>query len=218
LDADEERFDAFLIPTAAFLTTALVMGGSSFDLSPALWLDLAALPLLLISVVRLAARRTRWSVVWLLVVMGGAIAVALAQLAPLPPEVWGRMGGRDLIADVYRAAGVIPPARPLSLDPDLTWRTLAGFAPPLALFCAAATLRDGARRVLAGLVVLVGLGSVVMAMTQKASGAEQITGIFANRNHQGTLLACCIPLAAMCCIRPWASPGGSGAKRTTTST
>lgn len=133
-------------------------------------------------------------------------ALVLAQLVPLPPNVWAAIPGHAVYAEIADAGGAVT-WRPLSLTPDLTRNALFALLPATAAGLAMCYLgfRDSARLVEA--IVAVGLASAVLGLMQVAAGNDALrlyhatsegapVGLFANRNHQAALLACTLPLAA----------------------
>lgn len=141
-----------------------------------------------------------------------AVAVVMlpsVQLIPLPPTIWTYLPGRELIANIYRDAGIAMPWQPLSVAQARTWNALFSLAAPMAMLILvlSADMRTQ-RRIL---LILIGLGFIsgIIGMLQ-AIGPEngplyfyRITnqgvsvGLFANRNHQAAFLATMFPLIAV---------------------
>jgi O-antigen ligase len=153
-----------------------------------------------------------------LTLLAAGVAVIIAQLIPLPPELWRNLPGHGTVADAYRAAEIAPPWLPISLAPGATWDALLGVVSPAAVFIATLTLDTGGRRMLAAAILAVVLVSVGLGMLQLIGGAESplriyaitnpgsAVGFFANRNHLGSFLATSLPLAA-CLAARWAGRG-----------
>jgi len=143
--------------------------------------------------------------------------VPLAQLLPLPPSLWAGLPGRDAPAAIFQLVGAQDEWHPISLTPRNTLFSLLLLLPPYAAFIAATTLgaRARARSVIvflaaSGLSVAVG---IIQVATHGAaldffgsSHRGNLIGFFANRNHQGVMLAiaACFSIAAVHRhIRPW---------------
>lgn len=214
--------DWFPALAVAFLAVALVCGGSSTSAVSAGIVRVCAVPVLALSVWRMARRPTASGAAWPIVILTAAAAVIIAQLIPLPPALWSRLPGHQLAANVYTAAELPAPWLPISLMPDATWSALLGLFPPAAMLAATLTLGTGERRILAAAVVVLVMISVGLGMLQLATGVDSplrpysitnptsAVGYFANRNHQATLLATSLPLVAYLATR-WAGPGGARA-------
>ena len=209
-EAAGRGFDIFVIPAAAYLAAALVVGGSSTMLVPGAALELAALPLLAVAAMRLAYRGVRPAARWPLLLAGLALLVPLLQLIPLAPGLWATIPGHEVVGATLDLARVERQAMPASLSPDATWSALFGLAPPLALFSATLTLPDRERRILAGVVAVLALASIGLIVFQRFGGEGRTlfgildlgatngaAGFFANRNHQATLLTVAAPLAVL---------------------
>lgn len=129
------------------------------------------------------------------------------QLVPLPYEVWTKLPGRQLLAEIDAAAGVGPQWRPLSMVPQGTENALYSLFVPAAVLCLGAQLsRDDLFKlvplllsfaILSGLVgLLQAIGSASSLYFYKVTNFGSAVGLFANRNHQALLLAMTFPLLA----------------------
>ncbi len=123
----------------------------------------------------------------------------LAQLAPLDDALWRGLPGREMAAQVYALAGVHG-AHPFSLTASQTLFGAGMVFPGLAAFLATLGLdRRGRQRMvilflaLAGISVLAGLAQLSSRGTlvdfYGSPHKAQLTGFFANRNHQALMLA-----------------------------
>ncbi len=144
----------------------------------------------------------------------------LAQLVPLPPGLWSGLPGHGVYAEVARRTGSVG-WRPLTVSPDLTLNAISGLVPATAAGLAALMLDLRGRIRLAQVVVGISCASAVLGLVQLASGgtafhlfrtssADSAVGLFANRNHQAALMACCLPLVAALAtirLREGAAPG-----------
>jgi O-antigen ligase len=130
----------------------------------------------------------------------------LAQLIPLPPEIWQTLPGQGLRIEALKLVGAEGSLQPLSLSPVATLYTaLVGVIFTSLAFLSYSLPRQQAEyllRFMFGWIVvgmLVGFGQVA---TQGAAfkfyrfahdGA--LIGFFANKNHMGSLIAASVPLS-----------------------
>jgi hypothetical protein len=191
------RADEFQQPVVVFASLA-VIGAALWPLDFAAWRDARAL----------------------LLGIGFIHALLLVQLAPIPPSMWARLPGHELYAAVANQtrSGVW---RPATISPDLTLSAIGGLLPATAVALLALTLDFRRRLRLAQLVVGIACASALLGLVQIASGgnslhlyrtssADSAVGLFANRNHQGVLMALCLPVVAALAtirLREGAAPG-----------
>lgn len=158
----------------------------------------------------------------MLLVLGALwFVLLLLQLVPLPPALWSALPGREVAATGFELRGEPLPWLPLSLAPAETMAVLPAMLVPLAVIACMLVL--GAYRsrwciaaLLAGTVISVLLGAV-----QISQGGPYLfpihndgaTGLFANSNHQGTLLLLSIPFLAALIGRERKSRGKEGSGR-----
>lgn len=141
----------------------------------------------------------------------GLMAVLIAlQLVPLPPGIWSSLPGRAPLLDTYAALGTEPGWRPLNMVPYLGWNSLFSLVVPVAALLAFARLHwIDRRRVLLviGAIALVSALFAVIQISGEPGGPFYLyaitnpttgVGLFANRNHQGFLLATTIPILVAC--------------------
>lgn len=143
----------------------------------------------------------------------GAFAVlfvlALLHVIPLPPALWQSLAGRDDSVEVEKLAGLSDVWRPLTLAPMNGWHALLSLFVPLAVLLLGIQLnRDDLFRLLPLLIALAGASGLLGLLQaigdpQSALYFYRITnngsavGLFANRNHAATLLACLFPMLAV---------------------
>lgn len=188
-----------------FLFACLLLGGSPQGIWRNLLLQWGGAALLVW--VLLARQRSEpTGAARLLLWLGGAwFGLALLQLVPLPPEVWSSLPGRNAAVEGFTLRGESLPWLPLSMAPSATAAILPVMVVPLAI--AAAILLLGAYRsrwCIAALVSGTCL-SVLLGAVQLSSGGPYLyphynignaTGLFANSNHQATLLLATLPFLA----------------------
>lgn len=155
---------------------------------------------------------------WFLVFAGLVTGLVALHLVPLPPAVWQALPGRDLVADIDRAAGLGDVWRPLTLAPAATRNALFSLSIPLAAGLLMIQLDGEERAALLGVIVLFALASLALAVLQlSAPGAQGLwpyritndrlpVGLFSNRNHSSVFLAAMLPVLAVWAQMPTRSP------------
>ena len=201
------QWSSVAIAAVALLAFSVVFGGASREHALRLALvELAALPLFVFAAGRIA-RESLWQQHRLaLGLLAAMAALPLAQLVPLPPAVWTRLPGRESLVLALDLVRVSPGWSPLTLVPDLTWRSALALLPAIAMFLAILTVPPGVRKRLTILYILAAVVSVLLGAAQLASGGERlypwettsagsVNGFFANRNHLATFLLMTLPFA-----------------------
>lgn len=193
----------------AFLCLVFVTGGASR-------IDVQSLPILrpfsvLMCAIALMSLRThhlegRRS---LFAAFAIALVLALTHVTPLPPSIWQALPGRGELIAVDSLTGLKDQWRPLTIAPANGWHAFASLFAPLAVLLLGVQLgRDDLRRLLP---LVIGLGAIsgLVGLLQVISDPQgplylyRITnngaavGLFSNRNHAATLLACLFPLLAV---------------------
>ena len=199
------QWDAVAIASAVLLALSFVFGGASRDHALRLAIvELAALPLLVMAAGRLI-RTGHWREhQFALGLLAAMAAIPLVQLIPLPPAVWTGLPGRDQLVLALDLAGLQPAWAPLTLTPDLTWRSALALVPPAAMFMAALTISPLQRARLVGLCLAAAVVGILLGVAQMASGSERLypwettgagamTGFFANRNHLASMILAVLP-------------------------
>nr|WP_314445187.1 O-antigen ligase family protein [uncultured Sphingomonas sp.] len=193
------------LPVPLFLFACLMLGGNQQGIWRNLLLQLGGLAL--IGWALLARRRSHPTAAGRLLLWLGILwfALALLQLIPLPPQWWSPLPGREVVVEGFRLRGEALPWLPLTLSPSGTLSTLPIMAVPLGIVAAVVVL--GAYRsrwVMTALVIGTCL-SVLLGAVQLSQGgpylypnynAGKATGLFANSNHQATLLLATLPFLA----------------------
>lgn len=194
-----------LLPVLLVLLVACWLGGgvTADDTSIDEWLQLLALPVLLLAVLVLVAQDSPLPVRWGMAAVLLIAAVPALQLLPLPTSIWALPSARGaLVADLAVAGVTVAPH--WSLAPYATERSLWALLPALAAFLAACALPTWQRRrLLQGVVVLIAC-NVVFAFFQAGLPPDSplrlyqdfsngFGGLLVNTNHQAT--ACIIGMA-----------------------
>jgi O-antigen ligase len=186
---------------AGLLTLTFITGGSSKP-SVASLMILRPAALLAVGFALATIRIEHVKAYWPLIALCLAVLLLTAShLIPLPPSIWQALPGRQIIADIDAAAGLEGVWRPLSMVTDGTWNALYSLSVPVAVLLLVIQLdrKDHLKLLLLiiGLCLLSGLVGVLQASGQdirlyQVSSAN--AGLFANRNHQGVMLALLLPM------------------------
>lgn len=199
------RVNALFALTVALMLAALLLGGASrLNELRLAFVELAALPLLVVVGIAMLDRpslATSKTAVWLL---AAVVAVPLIQLIPLPPGLWGKIPGREQSVLALELLNENPAWAPLSISPDLTWKNALALLPPVAMFLAVRYLDNRQRTHLLCIVLAFTALSILFGAAQIVGGIDDLypwpttnigtfAGFFANRNHMATLVLIAIP-------------------------
>lgn len=203
----------------AYLFACIVMGGSAQGMFTNLALQLIAIAILVwafLTRTPLKGSKPARMLGWL---AAAAVAIVLLQLIPLPPAIWTKLPGRQMVVDGFALLGQRLPWMPLSLAPADTIATAMAMLPPLAML--ALILRLGAYRdswLLIALLIATFI-SVALGVMQIQTGngpylypqanLHTASGLFANANHMATLLLVSIPFLVALGVRRWRKMPGS---------
>ena len=203
------RWSPAALALAALLVLVFATGGASrADVASLAVLRPAATGFLFLGLYWL--RPEHWRANRFLLGWAAAITlVALAQLVPLPSQVWQALPGRALIADIDRVVGLGDIWRPLTMTPAATRNAFWSLMPPLACLVLAVQLDRREHQQVMALIIGIGLMSALLAMLQLLGDPRGplylydftnngiAVGLFANRNHQALLLAALLPMLAV---------------------
>ena len=146
---------------------------------------------------------------YLFALAAAILVLTVIHLVPLPPVIWERLPGHDLVRAIDAAAGMSGQWRPLSLVPSKTVNALYALSVPVATLILAAQLTIEERiRILYVLLTLSSVSAIVgllqaagipFSLYHSVSAPQTIeaAGLFANQNHQAALLATTIPMLAV---------------------
>lgn len=193
---------------AVLLAFSFLFGGASrlHEMRLAL-VELAALPLLVMTATAWL-KREQWPGSQLaLGLMTGLILIPIIQLIPLPVSVWSHIPGHAEIALALDLTQIKAGWLPLSLTPELTWHSLLALIPPVAMFLAVLVRGPDLGRGLIWISMAFCLVCAVVGAAQVAgvdrlylwptTDRGMVTGLFANRNHLATLCLATLPFASV---------------------
>lgn len=194
---------------AAFLLLVFLCGGASrIDVQSLLILRPASIlvcALAAMTLTREQIRRHRG----LLAAATVLFLLAALHLIPLPPALWQSLPGREAAIAIDALAGLNEVWRPLTLTPMNGWHALVALFAPLAVLLLGIQLGKEDRYRLLPLVLGLGALSGLIGLLQvignprgplyfyRITNHGAAVGLFANRNHAATLLACLFPMLAV---------------------
>lgn len=202
------QWNAIASATAVLLAFSFFFGGASrLNELRLAFVELAALPLLVLLAARAVSPRPLEISNFAVGIVALTAAVPLVQLIPLPASVWTSLPGRDQAALALELAGITATWSQLSLTPDETWRAFLALVPPIVMFGGVIACSGAIRlKLIYGLLIFT-VASVLFAAAQAAAGeqlyiwpttsAGTVVGFFANRNHLATLCLLSLPFAAV---------------------
>ena len=196
----------------AYLFACIVMGGSAQGILSNLALQLLGLAILVWAFVARAPVKASRPARYLGRIAALAVLIVVVHLIPLPPMLWTNLPGRQLVVDGFGLLGQPLPWMPLSLAPADTTATAMALLPPLAMLAlilrlnayrdswlAIALLAATAISVALGVMQIQGSGPYLYPLANIGTAS----GLFANANHQATLLLIAIPLLVALAARRW---------------
>lgn len=187
--------------------------------APLIWGSIVPLPLLVMEVAALVLLAswfwqpipTESPLSWpVRIFLAALLLLPLAQLLPVPLELWASLPGRALYANALQQANVPGLGyewRAISLIPTTTEFSSLALLPPLAVFVVAIHLP--ARQLLKLVWVFLGIavGEALLGLVQYGDGIASpfrfgqalsgisATGTYINRNHLAGLLEMALPIA-----------------------
>lgn len=204
----------------AFLAILCLAGGASqADVSGQIVVRAAAW-VLLVAALLFGDRPDFRPVGPVLFLLLGAMALALLQLAPLPPSWWLALPGRAIFADAALASGQVQPWRPWSIVPGATVNAASSLIVPLVVLLLAAGLAERERRWLPGILLGLVTAEMLIGLMQLSGGGPanpflrgnvgQVSGTLANRNHYALVLGFGCLLAPLWAFAEGRRPGWRG--------
>ncbi|MFN3620625.1 O-antigen ligase family protein [Sphingorhabdus sp.] len=140
--------------------------------------------------------------------MFAALALQLFHISPFSSMFSTDTPTEQIMSAVNLELGVSSGLRPLALVPDSTMNAIFSLAVPFAALLLGCQLTRSERALLLPIMLIIGFFSGVWGLLQVTGGSQNslylyaltndgaAVGLFANRNHQATLLACMFPMLA----------------------
>lgn len=156
--------------------------------------------------------------VWIIAL--AALALALIQLLPLPPEIWTALPGRGPLFEASAASGQMQTWRPWSIVPSATVNSASSLVVPLTALMLMASLRETEGPMVPGALLTVVAASAMVGLIQFSGSTlnnpfindttGQVSGSFANRNHFALFIALGCLLAPVWVFTGARRPGWRG--------
>jgi O-antigen ligase len=201
------QWDSVALAASVLLAFSFAFGGAAQGHALRLALvELASLPLLVLSSRRLISSGLWHEHRFSLGLLAAVVAIPLGQLFPMPPAFWTNLPGRDQMVLALELVRIEPGWVPLSVTPDRTLASALALAPPIALFLGVLTMQPLHRERLVQFCIIAAVASIALGAAQLATGrlyfwdwveAGQIRGFFANRNHMASFLLTILPFAVV---------------------
>jgi len=202
-------------PALVLVAGAVILGGAgSQHPIVALFVTLLALLVVATGFDRLfspAHDRIDRVAMWL---CGLLVVLVLIQIVPLPPALWQRMRGREIVMAVDSALGRAS-WRPLSLAPDLTLDIALALIAPVVAFGIGRSRSAIERLQLIRLIIGIAIAGALLGLGQLATGPDgglsiwttshigSGVGWFVNRDHQAAFLLVAIVFGGVPGVLPF---------------
>lgn len=194
---------------SAFLVLVFLLGGSSHkDVQSLAILRPASILLCALALTTLHFKDVnQYRAIFLL--FGMIVMLTVFYLVPLPPAIASFFQPLDLVRSINAEIGITTNGQAISADPTESWDTLYSLATPMAVLLLAVQLPDRDKYRLLPLLIVLSCISGVLGILQLLSSptgplyfynithSGSAVGLFANRNHSATLLACVFPMLAV---------------------
>jgi O-Antigen ligase len=194
---------------AIFLTIVFATGGSARnDVQSLIILNPVSLLVCALAVASIRRSHLRENVV-LLTAFGAAVILSMSHIAPLPPALWQSRSGLDEVAMVQQLIGGKLEWKSWTPSFSSGLQATLALAAPLAVLLLGVQLgADDKSRLLPLLIALAtfsGFVGLLQAISDpngplyfyRTTNNGSAVGLFANRNHAATLLACLFPMLAV---------------------
>lgn len=146
---------------------------------------------------------------WLMLGFASVVLITLAHLIPLPPAIWQSFPGRSEVVRIDELAKLGDVWRPITLTPINGWHSFVSLFVPLTIILFGIQLNRAELfrllPILIGLGALSGLLGIIQVIGDprgplylyRITNNGSAVGLFSNRNHAATLLACLFPMLAV---------------------
>lgn len=197
-----------------YLLLCLLLGGSTSGGAIAnAGLQLAGIALVLLVLVSGKPLKFVRTERHLILIGAGILLIGFAQLIPVPPSLWTRLGGRDEVAQGFTLMRTPMPWLPVSLWPAATVSALVAIIPGFAIIILIVFGGQGSLRLFTWSLIVLTAISFLIGFGQLAGGQQsslyfyqntnrdQLVGFFANSNHLATLGTMALPFLAALAAR-----------------
>jgi hypothetical protein len=195
---------------SVWIVSILLLGGAGFPSPPfQSYFATSSLVIIGVGLWRLQSGMPSGASTFSAILAALSFALVLAQLIPIPYDVWRALPGREQAVRAFEAIGTAPDSLALSLSPSETRRAALSLLPPLAAFLGVLSVPKRLFWTMSGAIVLSAMLGALIGLVQKSQGvasglyfykvpetAKHATGTFANRNFFATQLFTCIPFLA----------------------
>lgn len=198
---------AFLAIGFLLIVAILFGGGGSRFPATEIFIQLSALPALFIGMrsLNIANLSRDEKFIWLMLI--ASIVLIIAHIIPLPPFIWQSLPGREILLELAIAIGRDNAWYSLSIDPSMSIESGLSVVIFAAIILAGHHINMSERIILFKLIIGLAGVHLFVALLQMASGGENFyfyatshkglpVGLFANRNHMGTLMIISIMICA----------------------
>lgn len=196
---------AFVILCLFLLLVVFTGGGSRADIQSLAILRPVAIAMTAFGLLTLGRKHLQD---YKALLVGAAVIfiVAALYLVPLPPAIWGILPSHAVVLEVDRLAGLGSVWRPLALAPDEAWNSVMSLFVPLGVLLVGVQIGPQRHVHLAWFAAaLIMLSAIVAGLQLVSPGTSALypyritndgmaVGLFANRNHQATMLSCLLLL------------------------
>ena len=205
---EKPQYSPAFIAIGFLLTVAIVFGGggSRFPATE-IFIQLSALPALFIGVRNLNITNLSRDEKFIGLILTAALALIILHIIPLPPFIWQSLPGREVLLELAITIGRDSAWYSLSIDPSMTIDSGLSLLIFAAIIMAGYQINASERILLFKLILGLAGIHLFIALMQMASGGENFyfyatshkglpVGLFANRNHMGTLMILSIMICA----------------------
>ena len=205
---EKPKYSPAFIAIGCLLIVAILLGGggSRFPATEIL-IQLSALPALFIGVRNVNIANLSPDEKFIGILLIASLALIILHVIPLPPFIWQSLPGREILLELATSIGRDQAWYSLSIDPSMTIDSGLSLLIFAAIIMAGYHISAFERIILFKLILGLASLHLLVALMQMASGGENFyfyatshkglpVGLFANRNHMGTLMILSIMICA----------------------
>ncbi len=205
---EKPQYSPASIAMGFLLTVAILFGGggSRFPATE-IFIQLSALPALFIGIRNLNIPNLSRDEKFVGLLITTSIAMVLLHVIPLPPFIWQSLPGREILLELANTIGRDNSWYSISIDPSMTIESGLSIVIFAAILLVGYHINIMERIILLKLILALAAVHLLVALMQMASGGENFyfyvtshkglpVGLFANRNHMGTLMILSIMICA----------------------